>query len=81
MLYLMINQKRKKCAAAKQSVGFMKRVAQMSEIDRKQILKLLKRQERNKNAHKGKQHSKEEGTSTSDSTKNSTSSVNKDLEN
>jgi len=72
---------KKKGAAIKHSVGFMKRVARMPEMDRKQILKFLKKQERLKKAHKAKHHSKEAGNSTSDSSKNSTSSVNKDWEN
>ena len=72
---------KKKCAIVKKSVGFMKKVARMSEHDWKQILHVLKKQERCKKARKGKHHSKEAGTSTFESSKNSNSSVNNDWEN
>jgi len=48
--------------------------------DRKEILKILKKQERIRKVRKGKQPSWAAGKS-SDSSKNSTSSVNKDWEN
>jgi len=73
--------KKRKGATVKRYVGFMKKVARMSEVDRKQILHILKKQERYKKARKGKHCSKEAGTSTSESSKNSNSSVNNDWEN
>lgn len=73
--------KKKKRAFVKQSVGFMKKVARMSELDRKQILHILKKQKRHIKVRKGKNHSKEAGTSTSESSKNSNSSINHDWEN
>jgi hypothetical protein len=73
--------KKKKGALVKQSVGFMKKIARMPEGDRKQILNFLKKQKRSKKASKGKCQLTNEDTSTSESSKNSNSSVNKDWEN
>jgi len=49
--------------------------------DRMEILKILKKQQRIRKVRKGKQPSWAAGKSSSDSFKNSTSSVNKDWEN
>jgi len=46
--------KKRKGALVKQSVGCMKKIARMSEVDRKQILHFLKKQKRSKKASKGK---------------------------
>jgi len=73
--------KKKKVVVVKHSVGFIRRVARMPKIDRKQIIIFLKKQERHKKIRKGKQHSKGTRTSNSDSSKSSTSSLNKDWEN
>jgi len=80
-LPLKTSSKEKKGGSVKHSVGFMKRVAHMSLNDHKDILKILKKQERNRKVRKGKQPSRATGNSSSDSSKNSTSSVNKDWEN
>jgi len=73
--------KKRKDALVKQSVGFMKKIAQMSKVDRKQILHFLKNQKRSKKESKGKCQSTQAHTSTSESSKNSNSSVNNDWEN
>ena len=65
----------------KRSVGFIKRVARMSVSDRKEIIKILKKHDNSRKVCKGKQKSNAARTSTSDSPKNSISSVNNDLEN
>ena len=62
------------------SVGLIKRVARMLVNDRKEILKILTKHDRSSKARKGKIISKKAGTPNSDSSINSTTSVNKDLE-
>jgi hypothetical protein len=75
------SSKNKKNGAIKRSLGFMKRVARMPDVDRREIIKILKKQDRKRRARKATQRSKAAVTSMSESTKNSSSSVNKDWEN
>jgi hypothetical protein len=73
--------KQKKEGVTKRSVGFIKRVARMPANDRKEILKILKKHDKSRKIRKGKHISSDTGKETSDSSKNSSSSVNKDWEN
>jgi len=73
--------KKKKGGAVKLSVGFMKRVARMSDMDRREILKILKKQNMKRKVRKVTNNTKAATNSTSDSSKNSSSLVNKDWEN
>ena len=70
-----------KSGHVKRSVGFIKRVAHMQDNDRKEIIKILRKHETITKARKWKKKSNAAGTSTSDSSKNSISSVNNDREN
>jgi len=73
--------KKKKGVLVKHSIGFMKRIARMPANDRTQILHILKKQKRKRKERIVNHRSKATPDSTSDSSKNSTSSVNKDWEN
>jgi hypothetical protein len=64
----------------KHSAGFLKRVARMSSGDRKDVLKILKKHERYRKARKQSSNSKAATIPLSESSGNSNSSVNKDLE-
>jgi leucyl aminopeptidase (aminopeptidase T) len=72
---------RRKGGAAKYHMGFMKKVARMPAAERKQILRILKRQKRTRREGKDSSPAKAVTTSSSETSKNSSSSVNKDLEN
>jgi len=78
---LKVVTKKRKGAIVKQSVCFMKKVARMSTVDRKQSVHFLKKQKRYKKSSKGKHHSKQTDIATSESSKNSNSSVDNDWEN
>jgi hypothetical protein len=78
--------KKKKGAPIKNSVGFMKRIARMPDNDRKQVLHILKKHKRNskRQMEVGNNNLSSAAVSTSEcskNSKNSSSSVNKDLEN
>jgi hypothetical protein len=70
-----------KKSASKHSVGFLKRIARMPSIDRKEILKIIKYQERKRKARNSPNNSKAAIISTSNSSKNSSPTVNNDCEN
>jgi len=72
--------KNKKREPINRSVGFMKRVARMPDMDRRDILKILKNKERKRKVRK-LSSSKAVANSTSDSSKNSSSIGNNDWEN
>ena len=72
--------KKKQKGSVKNYVGFMKRIARMSDVDRKDILKILNKKRRKSKGRMTEQNSKA-AANTSDSSKNSSSSVNKDWEN
>jgi len=74
-----LSTKKNNGGSVKQSVGFMKRIARMSDVDRLAILKVLKKQKRKIKV--GKVNSNDVSNSTSGSTKNSSSSGGKDWEN
>jgi len=73
--------KEKKEGYTKHSVGFIKRVARMLTNERKEIINFLKKHDRSRMVRKGIQISSKVGKSISESSKNSSSSVNKDWEN
>jgi hypothetical protein len=73
--------KKKKGGAGVYSMGFMKKVARMPVRDRKHILSILKKHKNKRNLRDACDNSKAAISSTSDSSKISTSSVNKDWEN
>lgn len=73
--------KNKKGGAVNYPIGFMKKVARMSASERKQILKILKKHKSKRRVKKGSINSKAAAISSSESSKNSSSSVNKDWEN
>ena len=72
--------KKKQQGQVKNYVGFMKRIARMSEVNRKDILKVLNRKRRKGKDRRSEQNSKAVANN-SDSSKNSSSSVNKAWEN
>jgi len=72
---------KKKVGMVNKSVGFMKKIARMSASDRKQILKILKKQKRRKKVCAVKACSNAAVGSTLDSSLKSTSSVRNDWEN
>lgn len=72
--------KKRPTGKSKHSVGFLKRVARMPSADRKEILKIMKKQNQKWKPSKVSQTSQPANISTSDSSKNSSSSVNKDWE-
>jgi len=65
----------------KHSAGFLKRIARMPAVDKKEILKILKKRDSKRKARKSSLRSKSEEILSSESSKNSNSSVNKDWEN
>lgn len=67
--------------SSKHSVGFLKRIARMPSIDRKEILKIIKHQERKRNTRKSPNNSKADAISTSNSSKNSSPTVSNDWKN
>jgi len=71
----------KKNGAHKHSVGFLKRVARMPSKDRKEILKVLKRQSHKRKIREVTRASNEGAPSLSDSSNSSSSSLNKDWKN
>jgi len=71
----------KKRESVNQSVGFMKRVARMPDLDRRGILKILRNKERKRKVRKGPSDAKAAAKSTIVSSKNSSSIGNKDWEN
>jgi hypothetical protein len=71
----------KKGGAAKHSLGFIKRVARMSDRDRKDIFKVLRKNEKTKRVRKVSCDFKAAANSNDDSSKNSSTSVNKDWQN
>ena len=73
--------KHKKSGVVRQSVGFMKRIARMSAVDRKQILRMLKKQKRKRKGEVGALLSRATSNSNSLSSNNYNSSVNNDWEN
>jgi len=84
-----VNSKQKKGRRVKHSLGFMKKIARMPDVDRKQIIHILKKHKRNvkRRGQASNDHSQSIEVTTSNSsfnsanTKTSHSSVNKDLEN
>ena len=74
------SSKKRSTGKSKHSVGFLKRVACMPSTDRKEILKILKKQNWKWKTTKVSQISKQATISTSDCSKNSSSTVNKDRE-
>jgi len=66
----------KKRGVVLQSVGFMKKIARMPAIDRKQIIRILKKQKRKSRASGAHTNSKSAEGSSSDTSKQSNSSVN-----
>jgi len=75
------SSKKRSVGKSKHSVVFLKRVARMPSADRKEILKILKKQNHKRKTSKVTQTSKPATISNSDSSKNSSSYVNKDWEN
>lgn len=69
---------RRKSTIFKHSTGFLKRIARMSSVDRREILKILKKRDKKRRALKSSISSRPEGKSTSKSFKDSISSVNKE---
>jgi hypothetical protein len=72
---------KKKGGASIYPMGFMKKVARMPAFERKQILKVLKKHKSKRRVIKESINSKAAAISSSESSKNSSSSVNKDWEN
>ena len=65
----------------KHSAGFLKKIARMPSGDRKEIMRILKHRYRKRKARKSSLATKSVDISTSQSSKHSNSSVNKDWEN
>ena len=73
-----VTSKKKKVGVVHNSVGFMKKIVRMPAKDRKQILKILKKQKRKRKVYVVNASSKATADSTTVSTKNSFSYVEND---